>query len=374
MRTSAIALLTVLVVVSGFAPAAGAFDANATQDAVECEYPLTLTDATGEEVTVDEEPESVVALQPSDAQTTFEIGAEDKVVGMPVSQYTDYLDAGDRTDITEDDGTTVVAERVIDLEPDVVIAANTATFQDGLIEQLRDAGLTVYVYDSASSIDEIQEQTQVAGQLTGECEGAQETVDWMNERIDAYESAVGEEDRPLGYFAMGDGYTPGNNTFQHEMLTVAGLENVALRADIDGWGTISDEVVVEEDPEWIVHPDWAEEPPVAESVQGTTAYENENFVAVNDNYVNQPAPRIVLAIEEIIEAVHPETYEEVQAELEESEDTETEATETDGSDGETETETETETDADEGDSIPGFGVPAAVAAVLAAVGLLSRRH
>jgi len=64
----------------------------------QCEYPLTMTDATGEEVTIESEPESVVTLYPGDAQLAYSIGAEGKVVGMPVSEYTESLDAGADSD------------------------------------------------------------------------------------------------------------------------------------------------------------------------------------------------------------------------------------------------------------------------------------
>ncbi|GAB3663291.1 PGF-CTERM-anchored ABC transporter substrate-binding protein [Halopiger thermotolerans] len=396
MRRLLILLVTATVLLAGAVPAgvvgtpsaAGQSTAETaqlaqTQDGPTCEYPLTLEDATGEEITIEEEPESVVALQPSDAQTLYEIGAEEKVVGMPVGPYTDYLNASAELDITQDDGVTPVAEKVIDREPDVVLAAN-ALEGDDVIDQLREAGLTVYVFPTSKSLDGVAENVRLTGQIVGECEGAADTLEWMNERLEIVDEAISDEDRPLAYYAMGGGYTAGNGTFQDEILTTAGVDNLGAEAGLEGWATISEEVVVEEDPEWIVYGDSAEEPPVRESVTATTAYQNERFVAVNDNYMSQPGPRVVLAIQEIASEVHPDAYAEAEDELEAADGNETEtepedggtddgASDENGTDAGAGGSNETESGGG-GDSIPGFDVPVAVVGTLAAAALLVRRR
>ncbi|NUC72062.1 ABC transporter substrate-binding protein [Haloterrigena sp. SYSU A558-1] len=357
MRTVLSVFVVMLVATAAFAPAAvagssatavGTDGTSAQQDAdLDCEYPIELTDATGETVTIDEPPEEIVALQPSDAQTTYAIGAEDKVVGMPISQYTDYLEVEDHaTDISEDDGSSVDTEQVIDLEPDVVIAANTALYQEGLIEQLRDeAGLTVYVVDEATSIDDVYDNVAVTGQLAGECEGANDTIEEMAERLDDVEPDADES--PTAYYAMGDdGTTAGPGTFNHDVLEAAGLENIAEEAGVEGWGEIDPESVVDADPDLIVYPDYQDEPPVPDAVESTTAYQNGNTVAVNDNFMNQPGPMIVETVETLAQAAEEQAAEE---------------------------EDETSADGEE-DTIPGFGAPVAVAAALAGVGILARRR
>ncbi|SEW32351.1 PGF-CTERM-anchored ABC transporter substrate-binding protein [Natrinema salifodinae] len=361
MRTATIVLMTTVLVVAGFAPAtvAGGAATDATQQDADCDYPLTLTDTTGEEVTLDEPPERVVALQPSDTQTVFEIGAEDRLVGMPINQYTDSHDPGDRTDIDISGDTHVDVETVIALEPDIVLADNVT--EDGDVEQLRDAGLTVYHFDTATSIDDIRENVRLTGQLTGECAGAEERIDWMDDRLEIIESALEDEERPLAYWSLGFGYTAGAETFQNEVLTTAGVQNLAAEAGLEGWPDISDEVIVEQDPEWIIYgvDDEGDDPGLSEGAMATTAYENDQLVAVDANQINQPAPHVVYAIETIVEEVHPEAYAEIEAELEDDADT-------DGADDD-------QSDASD-EAIPGFGVPVAVAALLATLGALTRRQ
>ncbi|QSW98846.1 PGF-CTERM-anchored ABC transporter substrate-binding protein [Haloterrigena alkaliphila] len=373
MRRQLTVILTVLLTVSAIGPAAagaGTGTGAAVQDSeAQCEYPLTMTDATGENVTIEDEPESVVTLYPGDAQLAYSIGAEDKVVGMPVGQYTESLEAGDRTDITEDDGVTPVAEEIINLNPDVVLAANVALYNQDLLERLEDAGITVVVLDTATSLDDVRENVRVTGQVTGECESAEETVQWMNERLEIYEDALANESAPLAYYDGGEsGDTHGMETFQHDVMTAAGLENLAASVGESGWVELNSEVVVNEDPEWIVYPDsdrW-DAPPSTADFDGVTAIREDNVVAVDDNAMSQPGPDVVYAIETIIEAVHPDVYGEIEGDLE--------AVDEEYRDGGNESDDGSESEEDGESSIPGFGVAAALVALLAATGVAARRR
>lgn len=322
-----------------------------------CEFPVSVTDATGEEITVEEEPERIVAMQPSDAQTLWEIGAREKVVGMPVGQYTEYLEGHDEpTDITADDGITVNTEEVIDLNPDLVFASAVA--EEDQVEQLREAGITVYQVGDATSVEDVIDNTETYGQLTGECAGAAETADSMESEIAAVEENVTDEDRPTVLYAMGDGYTAGQGTFIEDVIETAGGQNLASAAGIEFYGQISEEVVVSEDPDWIVYPDTFEEPPVSEQViESTTAGQEGQVVQVDSNRMNQPGPQVVLSIQNLAETFHPDAYAAAQGD-------------TPAQDGDGDEQPNATDDEDQ----PGFGIVAAVAALVAAGLLLFRRR
>ncbi len=381
MKKQLAVFLTILLVASAFAPmasaspvaqddaddqigAAGSVDSAATTAAdAQCEYPAEYTDATGEEITLEEAPDSVVALQPSDAQTMFEIGAEDRLDGMPDTPATEELDMGEREAVMDEDYT-VLDEQIVALDPDIVLAAN-ATFDDD-VEQLREAGLDVYVFDEGNSLDNVRENTLTTGELVGECDGAENSVEWMDERIDLLENATAEDadDRPLAFYDMRAGETAGTNSFQHEVLTTAGVENLAERVGLETWGAVDSEQIVDEDPEWVIHPDdGMDEYEFSAGVDETTAYEEDNILPVDDNAMSQPAPQVVFAIEEIVEGVYPDAYAEIEADLEALDEEHRDDESGDADDGTADDET-----------IPGFGVPAAAAALLAASLFLLRQR
>ncbi|KDE59033.1 hypothetical protein EL22_00680 [Halostagnicola sp. A56] len=380
MQRKLAVLLTITLVTSGFAPLAAA-DVSAEADPNErlgatsatdaqCEFPAEFTDATGETISLEQAPESVVALQPSDAQTMFEIGAEDRLTGMPDTPATADLEMGDRTAVMNAEYE-VRYEQLVALDPDLVLVANATLDED--IAKLRETGLDIYVFGEGNSIEDVQENVLTTGELVGECDGAVQTVEWMDERIDLLENATADdaEDRPLAFYDMRKGYTTGTNSFQHEVLTTAGVENIAERVGLEiSWGEIDPERIVAEDPDWIIHPTGSEdEYPFTSGVENTTAYAEGNVMAVDDNAMSQPAPRVVFAIEEIVQNVYPDAYAEIEADL-----TEVDEEQRVYDPGEASNSSDDGDDSTAGEPIPGFGVPIAVAAILAASAFALRRR
>ncbi|WP_338728624.1 PGF-CTERM-anchored ABC transporter substrate-binding protein [Haladaptatus sp. DJG-WS-42] len=352
-----------VVLLAGVGPAMAATPGTAhamTQDS--CRFPFSATDATGTEVTVDAEVESVVALQPSAAQTMWEIGAEEKVTGMPVNSYTSGLEGAEsRENIVAEDQFTVNVEKVVALDPDLVLAPNIVP--DDTVSKLREAGLTVYKFESASSIESVYEKTLLTGTLVGACDGAQERVDTMKAQVDTIEQATDGEDRPRVLYLTG-GFTAGNGTFIHSLIERAGGQNVAAEAGISGYAQISDEIVAEYDPEFIVVDTGVPEPriPEQEPYTNTTAVKEGNIVVLEANELNQPAPRIVNPLTQMAKAFHPEAYEAANIT-----ETETTAEQTEMTDDTTEQATTTSTDG------PGFGSTAALLALVCAALVALRR-
>ncbi|MFP4627436.1 MAG: PGF-CTERM-anchored ABC transporter substrate-binding protein [Halobacteriales archaeon] len=331
------------------------------QDQPTCEYPLTVTDATGTDVTITEAPDDIVTLAPSAAQTVWAIGARERVVGL--SMHSGFLDGADERTNVSADPLSIDLETVVDLDPDLVLAPNVTPGSE--VEDLREIGLTVYHFDTATSVEDILDKTALTGELVGACEGATETVASARTDLDRIKAALPPRDeRPEAYFTLGDGYTPGSGTFQHDAIERAGLRNLAAEAGIDGWESINEEVVVDRDPEWILHTDAFPEPPVGSVVEETTAMQADQVVSLDANRISQPAPQLVDAIATIHEAVY--------GPLETPTPTATPTATTTATPTETPPPSPTDTPATDG--VPGFHLLAAVLA-LAAVALAGRaRH
>lgn len=358
------------VATAGVAGAAAAGVGAASSDATtqqECGFPFEGEDATGATVTIEEEPERIVSAAPSAAQTLEAIGAWDRVVG--VSAFASYMDGFEEREVVSAEGEPGLnTEKIVGLEPDLVVVPQGFLVEDA--ETLRDAGVTVYVFEEAESVENVKDQTRLMGELVGECEGAEETVDWMNEELETVERAVDGEQpvRALYVYSYETGpWTAGADTFIGDAMRLAGAENVAEEAEIEGHRRINDEVVADEEIEWLVVNDREGEPPEGAPYQGTTAVEEGNVVVVDSNHLNQPGPRIVYAIQAMVEAFHPGAYAAAQ-------ETAT-ATQTPGPD-ETPTSTSVQTPSPtEDEGVPGFGVPAAlVALALALSGLVRHRQ
>ncbi|WP_049971029.1 PGF-CTERM-anchored ABC transporter substrate-binding protein [Haladaptatus cibarius] len=327
-----------------------------------CSFPVTETDATGTEVTIEEEPQRIVTLSPSASQTMWEIGAQEKVVG--VTKFSTYLDgANSKANVSGAGMTAVVPEKVVAQNPDLVLAPNVIPEQT--VQTLRDAGLTVYKFEESESIEDIYAKTELTGQLAGECDGAAETVSWMKDRVNTVEQAVSNEDSPKVMYVMSGGFTAGEGTFINKIIETAGGTNVAAEADISGYKQISNEVVVQQQPDWFIVSAGMEVP---NAYSETPAAQQNQTISLNSNYASQPAPRIVHPITKLAKTLHPEAYEQanVTTTTETGDETMTTTESMDGTTGETTTESGGQ---------PGFGgVGAVVAGALAVVTLLARRE
>ena len=386
MHRSATVLGVMLLVLSASVPALGTVGAQpagqsaaelAAQDSVECSFPLTVTDSTGHETTIESEPQTVVTLGPSAAQTMWEIGAKSKVVG--VSSFASYLDGADSREVVLSGfPATVNVEKVVGMNPDLVLAANIAPKDS--VQQIRNAGIDVYRFEMATSIETIYEKTKLFGKLTGACQGAEETIAQMRDRVNTIETAVAGEDEPRVFYGTGAGFTAGPNTFIGQVIAKAGGHNIATDANASQpYFKMSAEFIVEQDPEYVVvsvpPSELGQNPrsyiPNDSAVRNTTAWEEGNIVVVNTNHLSQPAPRIVQPMTEFAKAFHPDAYAEANttsttAEPTTDTSTATPPAATTGAPATGESSDGTNT------GTPGFGIATALVAVLGAA-LVARR-
>lgn len=341
-----------------------------------CTFPVTMTDATGTDVTVRGEPSRVVVLWASAAQTMWDIGAKGKVVGAPVNRYASYLDGiEERTDVSGDSPGTIDVEQVVNLTPDLVLAPNI--IPNETVRKLRDAGLTVYKFRAATSIQAVYAKTNRTGRLVGACDGAAARVAWMQDRLATVRKAVQNEPTPTVLFSMGGGFTAGTGTFIDEMITTAGGENVAAAANVTGYAKLSDEVVVQQDPHWIIQNGPVGTVPATPAYNGTYAVQHDQVFTVNPNYVSQPGPRIVYPIVSIAKHLHPKAYTAANASTtttRTAESSATTSTTTTTESGGTTESTSTATGGTTTGGQPGFGPSIAVLSLVGGALLAERRR
>lgn len=387
MRHTAIVLTVIVALVVGTVPTGAVTTTSGTVAQTgttttqsQCSFPYSATDGTGEEVTVDERPERIVALQASTAQILWEIGAQDRVVGMPVRDFTAYLNGSEtKTNIFNNDSS-VNIERVVALEPDIVIAPDAV--DNETVQQLRDAGLTVYKSGLDESIEGIYEKTEVYGNLVGNCAEADSVVTEMRSTVEDVRTAVEDRENPrvLYYFYN---YTAGSETFINEIIQTAGGNNIAANAGIETYEVVNQEVVAERNPQWILHPSDAPLP-TGEPYASTTAYQENQTLTLNANYMNQAGPRIVIPLQKIARTLHPAAFAEGTTNATEPTTNATESTTSDGTTadgGPTATTGEnnsattaatSEAATTTSGSGPGFGIVAPLVA-LVTMALLARR-
>ena len=278
---------------------------------------ITLTDMTGREITLDGPATKIVALTASDVEIIYALGAGDLLVGR--GEYCDYP-----AEVTEKpvvkSGAETNLEEILALEPEVVIMATMAQTKEQ-VEALEQAGVKVIVSD-AQDLEGVYTAIALIGQVTGKDEEAAALIQQMKDTF-AGIAAKAENTGKTIYFEVSPlewGLWAGcKGTFMDEIAEICGLTNAF--ADLEGWQSISEEQVLDRDPDYIVTTSmyWGEGPTPEEEIKGRAGWDvlkavkdNQVFNA-DSNAITRPGPRLMEAAEALFEFISAPAAEEVPA-------------------------------------------------------------
>ena len=276
------------------------------QGALKTQYPLTVKDATGTEVTFEKAPTRIVSLAPSETEKLFALGLDEEIVG--VSDLDDYPEAAKSK--PKMGGFQVNEEAVIAAEADVVFSASMNAEN---AEKLRGMGVKLFVNDP-STIEEVMSSITLVGQITDRQEEAQTVVEQMRQELASVTEAVKsvkEEDKKKVYVEFSPGWTVGSGTFLDELVTLAG--GVNIMNDREGWFEVDPEAVIARNPQVIIHPriegvDFAGDMLSRPGWDRIDAVRNNRVVAVANEPLVRVGPRLTDGLLEIAAALHPERF------------------------------------------------------------------
>src|SRR5699024_9548576 len=113
-------------------------------------------------VVLEREPETIATLLPSNTEIVYALGLGDRVVG--VSEFDTYPEEVEDVDVVS--GMTLNVESLIEKAPDLVLAHEMQMDAAEGLNQLREAGIPVFVVKNASNFDETYETIAQIGELT----------------------------------------------------------------------------------------------------------------------------------------------------------------------------------------------------------------
>jgi iron complex transport system substrate-binding protein len=257
---------------------------------------ITVTDMTGREITLDEPATRVVALSAADCEFLYAVGAGDTLVGR--GEYCDYpAEVLDVPSVQSGYDTNI--EQIIALEPQVLLMSTMAQTEEQ-VAALEEAGIKVVVSD-AQDIEGVYTALEMIGTLMGKEKEAEQVITTMQLQFhELSESASGQgktvyfEVSPLEYGL----WTAGKGTFMNEIAEMLGMKNVF--DDVEGWAEISEEQVLERNPDYIVTitmyfgegPTPEEEIMARPGWENVTAVQNGAILNLQNNELSRPTPRL----------------------------------------------------------------------------------
>lgn len=287
-----------------------------TTDSVEKggdENSLPTVDPSGAEISIPEQIDSIVVLAPSITETVIALGYGDKIVGYD-SQSTGI--EGLPEDVPVFDLVSPDMEQMAALNPDVLLVSSLSLYdQESPYQQLIDMGVCVMCIPTSDSIADIQSDITFLASALGDKEKGDTLIAEMQKEIDdikAVAETITEKKRI--YFeiaAAPDMYSFGSGVYMNEMIELVGAENIL--ADQDGWLGVTEEVIVEANPDVILtNVNYIENS--TEEIMGRsgwdvlTAVKNQQVYYIDNAASSYPNQNIVKALRQMAEAIYPEYY------------------------------------------------------------------
>ena len=254
-----------------------------------------------DDVAPPDRPQRIVSLSPMATEILFAIGAGEQVVA--VDEFSYYPSEAPVTDLS---GWNPNVEAVLSYEPDLVVIVYDA---NDLVAGLDAVGVPVLFSSAPVDFESGYASIVELGTAVGRLDKARALVEQLQTDIDVA-LATAPDAAVRVYHELDDMYfSVSSNSFIGAVYAAMGAVNIADEADADGFGypQLTEEYIVEADPELIVitdlvgytaadvaaRPGWGE----------VSAVRNGDIVMVNADIASRWGPRLPQFITAVAEAL-----------------------------------------------------------------------
>ncbi len=251
----------------------------------------------------------IASIMPSNTEILFALGLGEAVVGVTdFCNYPPELDEavesgqikrlGDSFNLNE--------ELLVSLEPDLVLFGYPSDVEERL-EELEIKSKVIAPKSLAETYASIRE----IGELTGSQSAAEKLAGDMEAAINAVKEKsaalpAGEKPRVLMLLDLDSLYVAGTGTLEDELINAAGGSNVVTAT---GYAQISEEALIEADPEFILCTFPLRDRILAEKVswKELAAVKDEAIHDLDGDLINRPGPRLSEGLELLYGIFHPQS-------------------------------------------------------------------
>jgi iron complex transport system substrate-binding protein len=209
--------------------------------------PVTVTGADGE-LTLDEQPDTIVSMSATATEMLFAIGAGDQVEAADATS-----NHPSEAPTTELSAFTPNAEAIAGYAPDLVVLSDDL---NGIVDALDALSVPTLLLPAADTVDDTYSQLEILGDATGHAEEADEVVADVRDRIAAAVESVPADAEGMSVYHELDPsfYSAASSTFIGSIYALFGLENIADAAPdaSGGYPQLSAEYIVGQGPDLIV--------------------------------------------------------------------------------------------------------------------------
>jgi iron complex transport system substrate-binding protein len=296
--------------------------AAAALGAQEKAFPLRVIDDTGAAVTLRARPVRIVSLTLSTDEMLLDMVEPGRLQGVTTFASDPAVsNVADRAAAVPH-GLVMNVETILSLAPDLVLVANWS--DAGPVQQLRNAGVPVYLMTSGLTIASIEQKITRLALLTGEESRGREMIDAMEARLSAVARRVStlpseKRLRVIDYGAWGS--AQGRGSSWDEILGRAGLVDGVADLAADEWGQVplSREKLLQLDPDLLVLPGWVLGNPRGSaafftqimgdpSLKGLRAVKTRRVYQMPEKLKSTTSQYIAAAVEWLARTAYPDSF------------------------------------------------------------------
>jgi iron complex transport system substrate-binding protein len=283
-----------------------------------------VSDGLGNEMVLEHRPVRIASVTLMTDEILLDLVDEERLLAVTTtSMGPDVSNVADRVDEIPN-RVILNVEVLIDLEPDLIFLASWSKPESVL--QLRDAGIPVYLLDSPVTIEAVKDTVRAVAAVVGEEERGEEIVLWMEGVLADVEKRLSGQSQIERLTVMDYNMTYGNSfgrgSSWDDIVNYAGLINATAKLEADSWGTvpISQEILLELNPDILVLPGWVwGDPEGAQkayqkfvsdpALKVLDAVKNDRVYLAEESHRAATSQYIVLAVRDLAAFAYPGLYE-----------------------------------------------------------------
>jgi len=271
-----------------------------------------VVDGAGNVVTLDRVPQRIVSASVAGTEILFSIVDQERIIAVTTFDTDDYMSNVADKAKTAKNIIEFNAESVLVLDPDFVVVASWNN--SDVVNQLKKAGLPVYVMADITAVEQIPDNIAALGDAVGAGAAARQLAAEMKSRLaelDALATAAQWKPRVLIYTTWGSTY--GRGTTYDELVRRCNAINVADELGIVGWGNVSEENIIVTNPDFVLFdfygpPDQAviDQFKANPKFKDVSAVVNDRVLSVEQKHVTATSQYVVRGFEDLLRVFHPE--------------------------------------------------------------------
>jgi len=160
--------------------------AETTETAAAPNFPVTVKNAAGDDITIDSAPQAIVITNVWAAEILLDLIDSTRIKGLSAWGDNEAVSAvADKAADVEARVTTGKPEGIVALKPDMMIIDSFSDFDGSLSKTLTEAGITVLMMDSPTNFDQIKAAIATLAAAVGETAKGQTMISEIDSKLQA---------------------------------------------------------------------------------------------------------------------------------------------------------------------------------------------